>query len=412
MTMAIVIGGGVIGSVAALALQRRGIATRLIDPDPEWRGASHGNAGHIATDEIAPLASRATLRSLPANLFGRGGPVALPPSDIAAWLPFGLRLIAASRPDRFAAGKSALALLMAEAMPAWRRLAAEIGAPELLREAGHFVVWDTPESAAAGRARLASADTGTTSFRDADAAELARLSSLMTPPAGAVRFAGTGQIADLGLLAEALVARFESLGGERIRGSASLEGGGVRLDGGQLLAADSILVAAGPASAALLRPLGHKAPLIAERGYHIQTAGTGWPEDMPSILFADRAMFVTRFRSGLRATGFVEFGRASSPPDPRKWARLRAHVRALGLPFEEPVAEWMGARPTLPDYLPAIGRSGRAPGLHYAFGHQHLGLTLAAATGEAVAALIAGDAPAVDLAPFSLARFEGIVGSG
>ena len=403
--MTIVIGGGVIGSVAALALQRRGIATRLIDPDPAWRGASHGNAGHIAADEIAPLASRATLRSLPANLFLRGGPVALPLRDIAAWLPFGLRLIAASRPDRFEAGKKALAALMAEALPAWRRLVAELGAPELLREAGHFVVWETRASAAAGRARLAEADTGTTSVRDATGAELARLGSLMAPPAGAVRFAGTGQIADLGRLAEALVARFEALGGERIEGKARLEGGGVALDGGRRLAADSILVAAGPGSAALLRPLGHKVPLIAERGYHIQAAAAGWPEDMPSILFADRSMFVTRFRSGLRATGFVEFGRATSPPDPRKWARLRSHVRALGLPFEEPVAEWMGARPTLPDYLPAIGRSGRAPNLHYAFGHQHLGLTLAAATGEAVAAAIAGDSLAVDLSPFSLARF-------
>ena len=405
--MAIVIGGGVIGSVAALALQRRGIATRLIDPDPQWRGASHGNAGHIAADEIAPLASRATLRSLPTNLFLSGGPVALPPREIAAWLPFGLRLIAASRPDRFAAGKQALAALMVEALPAWRRLVAELRAPELLREAGHFVVWETQESAAAGRAHLGGADTGTTSFRDATEAELSRLGSLMTPPAGAVRFTGTGQIADLHGLAEALVARFEALGGERIQGKARLDGAGVALDGGRWLAADAILIAAGPASAALLRPLGHKAPLIAERGYHIEAAGALWPEDMPSILFADRSMFVTRFRSGLRVTSFVEFGRASSPPDKRKWARLRAHVRALGLPFEEPVAEWMGARPTLPDYLPAIGRSGRTPGLYYAFGHQHLGLTLAAATGEAVAALIAGDEPAVDLAPFSLARFEG-----
>ncbi len=406
MTIAIVIGGGVIGSVAALALQRRGIATRLIDPDPDWRGASHGNAGHIAVDEISPLASRATLRDLHRNLFLRGGPVALRPRDIAAWLPFGLRLIAASRPDRFEAGKRALASLMAEALPAWRRLVAEIGAPDLLREAGHFVIWDTPASAAAGRAHLTGTDTGTTSFRDASEAELSRLSSLTMPPAGAVRFAGTGQIADLGLLAEALVARFEALGGERIQGSASLDGGGVRLESGSRLTADAILVAAGPRSGALLRPLGHKVPLIAERGYHIEAAGAGWPEDMPSILFADRAMFVTRFRSGLRATGFVEFGRAASPPDPRKWARLRGHVRALGLAFEEPIAEWMGARPTLPDYLPAIGRSGRAPNLHYAFGHQHLGLTLAAVTGEAVAALIAGDRPAVDLAPFAVERFE------
>ena len=65
----------------------------------------------------------------------------------------------------------------------------------------------------------------------------------------------------------------------------------------------------------------------------------------------------------------------------------------------------MGARPTLPDYLPAIGRSTRAANLFYAFGHQHLGLTLAPVTGELVATLITGDAPAIDLAPFAVDRF-------
>ena len=95
----------------------------------------------------------------------------------------------------------------------------------------------------------------------------------------------------------------------------------------------------------------------------------------------------------------------ASPADPRKWERLRSHVAALGLSFALPGAEWMGARPTLPDYLPAIGRSDRAANLFYAFGHQHLGLTLAATTGDAVAALVAGDTPPFDLAPFDLKRF-------
>ena len=65
----------------------------------------------------------------------------------------------------------------------------------------------------------------------------------------------------------------------------------------------------------------------------------------------------------------------------------------------------MGARPTLPDYLPAIGRSRRVGNLVYAFGHQHLGLTLAAVTGELVRTLIEQETPMVDLTPFDLARF-------
>jgi len=122
-------------------------------------------------------------------------------------------------------------------------------------------------------------------------------------------------------------------------------------------------------------------------------------------VFEERSMIVTRFRSGLRAASFVEFGREESPADARKWARLRSHVDALGLCFREPHSEWFGARPTLPDYLPALGRSRRATNLFYAFGHQHLGLTLAAISGELIVALARGEAPQIDVTPFDLERF-------
>src|SRR3546814_16712274 len=114
-------------------------------------------------------------------------------------------------------------------------------------------------------------------------------------------------------------------------------------------------------------------------------------------------MIVTRFADTGQAASFVEFHSPGAPPDPRKWDRLERHVRELGLPFNPPFTGWMGARPTLPDYLPAIGRSRRVGNLVYAFGHQHLGLTLAAVTGELVRALLEQERPTVALAPFDLA---------
>ncbi len=407
---AVVVGAGIVGRACALNLQSAGIRTILAGP-ASLDAASWGNAGHIAVEQVEPLASFATIRSVPRRLFRNGGAVALPPRDIGAWLPFSLRLLAASRGARFRAGTAALTGALGAALPAWRRLLDLAEAPDLLREEGHFVVWETPASAAAGRARWHAASIGATSFRDASAAELDMLSRhLARPPAGAIRFSGSGQIADLPALAQVLEQRFLAIGGERrtmqVRSiEASSGGAAIRLDDGETITADAVAIAAGVASAGLLEPIGHRVPIIAERGYHIQSAATDWPDDMPPVAFEDRSLFVTRFRSGLRATSFVEFGRRDGPPDPAKWARLRAHAAALGLPFAEPVTQWMGSRPTLPDYLPAIGRSRRLPGLYYAFGHQHLGLTLAAATGEAMAALVTGEAPPFDLAPFDLERF-------
>ena len=408
---ALVIGGGVVGLTIALALQERGIATTLVDPGDPARAASWGNAGHIATEQVEPLASGKAIRSAWSRLFWRGGALALPARGIGAWLPFSLRMLAASRRSRFDAGQAALKSLLATAMPAWRRLLDRCGAPELLREDGHFLIWESDAGARKGRAAWAETDTGTASFRDADAEELAVLAALLgRPPTGAIRFSGSGQIADLPKLAAALSGAFEQAGGIVRQGaiatlSVEARSAAARLADGERLCADAVIVAAGHASAGLLRSLGHKVPLIAERGYHIETPTTDWPAGLPPVVFEERSMIVTRFDSGLRAASFVEFNSATAPPDPRKWARLREHVGALGLGFAEPVSEWMGIRPTLPDYLPAIGRSPRAQNLFYAFGHQHLGLTLAAATAEIVAAIVSEDTPPLDPAPFDLQRF-------
>jgi glycine/D-amino acid oxidase-like deaminating enzyme len=411
---AIVVGGGIIGLASAVALQARGIATVLVDPERERRRASWGNAGHLAVEQVEPLASPASLASFPRRLFFRGGALSLPPADIAAWLPFACRLMAASRPRRFASGKVALSSLVGRALAAWRILAERVGAQSLIAEDGHFVVWETDASARAGRRFWSSADIGSASLRDLTREEFAQLAGLVvSAPADALRFVGTGRVRDPGALTDRLVATFEESGGQTQEAEARslvIEKGravlGFRRDlsGGARLSADVIVIAAGVGSGELLRQIGYRVPIIAERGYHIQADSAAWP-DMPPVVFEDRSMIVSRFHSGLRAASFVEFGSESSPPDPRKWRRLQSHATALGLPFDSVPREWMGARPTLPDYLPAIGRSGLADNLVYAFGHQHLGLTLAAINAEIVTALALGHDAPIDMRPFALERF-------
>jgi D-amino-acid dehydrogenase len=397
----IVVGGGVIGTNCALSLQARGVAVTVVDPGM-LRPASLGNAGHIAVEQVEPLASLATLRKLPRMLFFRGGPVSLMPREIGAWLPFAMRFAQAAAPARFRAGKAALSAIAGAAIPAWRRQLERAGAEDLLLDQGHYAVWESKRAAEAGHRSWAAADTGSVTVRAASRDELARIEAqLRVGLAGGVRFNGSAQIADLDMLAAALVRSFERNGGVRVRGTtAEVEPRAVTLETGERFEADAVLVAAGAASGRLLPH--RRVPLIAERGYHLQAAESDWPLDLPPVVFEERSMIVTRFRSGLRAAGFFEFARADAKPDPRKWARLRSHLRELGIGFSEP-AEWTGARPTLPDYLPAIGRT--AEGLYYAFGHQHLGLTLAAATGEAIGALASGEAPPFDLSPFRIERF-------
>lgn len=395
MAKIVVTGGGVVGLSSALALADRGHCVTLLDASSGREAASWGNAGHIATEQTAPLASPAMVRTVPKRLFLFGGALGLPPRQIAAWAPFAAKLVAAATPRRFAAGQAALKALLAATLPAWQALDRRLGGG-LLVEGGHIVAWESARSAAAGRRHWQAQDIGTTGFADT------------APPFGttaAIRFTGTAQVRDLAALAESLEREARARGVTIVRDTAKLlvEGGRARVPGHD---ADLVLVTAGVRSAALLRPTGHRVPIVAERGYHLRASAQRWPADLPPLVFEDRSIIVTRYADQVQVAGFVELGDPDAPPDPRKWQRLERHVAELGLPIAGPFTRWMGSRPTLPDYLPAIGRSDRVDNLLYAFGHQHLGLTLAPITASLIAALAEGSPPAIDLTPFALGRFD------
>ena len=399
-----IIGGGVVGLSCASALLRAGHAVSVLEPSAVRAAASWGNAGHIATEQVAPLASAASLRSAWGRRFAAGGALHLPVREMRSWLPFALRFLAAAQPDRFRAGSVALRTLLAEALPAWQRAPWASG---LVKIAGHFIVWGDSAKAATGKAAWETADIGTASVGNAAPQDIAQIQAVTRAPiAGALRFSETGQISDLDQLAAALEADILGHGGQILR-----ESGTLTVDRGQAQVpghdSDLVLVTAGVGSKALVETAGHRAPIIAERGYHIRAAADDWPADLPPIVFEDRSMIVTRYADTVQVASFVELASANAPPDPRKWERLERHVAELGLPMRRPFTRWMGARPTLPDYLPAIGRSRRATNLLYAFGHQHLGLTLAPITAELVAALADGTNPNIDLTPFDLERFGG-----
>ena len=267
----VVIGGGVVGLACALGLRRTGAPALLIDEDAGPQ-ASWGNAGHIAIEQVEPIASMKALKSAPARWFPRGGALDFRLGDILAWGGWAGRYVQACSPRTFEHGKAALGALLGEAVPAWRRLAVAAGRPDLLRENGHIIVWESPASAKAGRAAWGATDIGQARTRDLQGVELMEVASRMNlAPAGGLRFENSGQISDPGLALRTLRGAFEALGGTtrsaKVR-TLSLEGGRavVALDNGEVLKPDQIVLAAGVGSGALMRGLGHVAQINAERG--------------------------------------------------------------------------------------------------------------------------------------------------
>ena len=71
----------------------------------------------------------------------------------------------------------------------------------------------------------------------------------------------------------------------------------------------------------------------------------------------------------------------------------------------EPDETWMGHRPTMPDSLPVIGYSPKSDRVVFAFGHQHIGLTLGGITGKIVTNLAQGKPAQLDVSDFAPQRF-------
>ena len=228
--------------------------------------------------------------------------------------------------------------------------------------------------------------------------------------AGAVYFPAPGFIPDPGGLAKAYAALFKRKGGRfRVGDARSLqqEAGGWRLAGpdGAIVAREAV-VALGPWSDLVFRPLGYSIPLSVKRGYHLHLSPRGNTVLHHPVLDADLGYLLAPMNRGIRLTTGVEFARRDAPPNPIQVRQALPRAHQL-FPLGEAVdaKPWIGARPCLPDMLPVIGRAPRHPSLWFDFGHQHHGLTLGPATGRLLAEMMTGETPFADPSPFAVERF-------
>ena len=115
---------------------------------------------------------------------------------------------------------------------------------------------------------------------------------------------------------------------------------------------------------------------------------------------------VTPTAGGIRIGRTVEMAGLDAAPDYRrsKITVRRAREALPNLKVEQ-ATEWMGHRPALPDTVPILSRSAKTPGVFYATGHGHLGITYGATTGRLMADLITGATPPIDLHPYRIDRF-------
>jgi glycine/D-amino acid oxidase-like deaminating enzyme len=409
---AIVIGAGVAGLSTAIYLRRAGVAVVVIDPLPPAGGASFGNAGLLSPDTAVPIALPGMLRKVPGWLTDPLGPLSVRPSYFPRALPWLLRWIKSGQLQRVMAISDAMRALHRDTLGCWQEL---LGAPlyrELIRPVGQVHVWEGEGDSANAqveqqvrnrhgiRTEALTADDLRQMFPGI-ARDVTR--GLLTPGNG-FTVSPQRSVRTLGEL-------FQQEGGELINERAMKliphEGGGwMVMTNIANRSANHIVIATGAWSRQLLDPLGISVPLETERGYHAMLFD---PEVMPALPISNktRAFGVTPMEDGLRVAGTVEIAGLDAPPNEERAKALVQHARRMFPSLTgAQVRYWMGFRPSTPDSLPVLGPAPGRPGLHFAFGHGHFGMTGGPPSGRLVARLVTGQPPGIDAAPYAVQRFR------
>lgn len=406
-----IVGAGIIGICTAFKLQEAGRSAVLIDRKGISEETSRGNAGAFAFSDVIPLASSGVLGKLPKWLSDPLGPLTIRPEYLPQITPWLVRFWRAGWPDRVAAGIRAQSALMRVARREADTLVANAGLAQMIRSDGVLELYQSEaELRATAKDDAAKAAEGI-EFRHVRGSELAELQPGLAPAITCGTFIPKWQTVsdpyDYAVaVANAAMARGASFRkGEVVRLHPQTDGILLEMADGSRLSARNVVVAGGAWSKQLTSPLGDDIPLETERGYNT-TLPLGSFDLKRQLFFGGHGFVVTPLSNGIRVGGAVEFGGLSLPPNyKRAEAMLTKAARFMPGLATTGGRQWMGFRPSLPDSLPAIGRSRASRNIVYAFGHGHLGLTQSAGTGKLVAELVTGAAPSLDLAPFSPQRF-------
>ena len=409
----LVVGGGLVGLCTAWFLRATGAAVTVLEAGEPGGGASRGNAGAICPSFVEPLPAPGMIRQALASMTRSDAALHVRPAYVPKVAGFLRRFTAAATRERFDAGFDALARLAADATDAYDVLA-PAGVTGGLRRDGYLVAFALRSSAVESHADvIRAADRGLCDHPGdlLDGDELLELEPLLSSGARAGFMIPGERWVDPSLLVDELAAALSAAGVDLVQRAPAVgvtdtsNGVAVRTAGGDHRA-DAVVVAAGVWSRELVAPLGLGLPLLPGKGYSFALRPTPLPERV--LYLEDARVMLTPMGDRLRVAGTMEFDGTTDRFNPR---RIEAIVRAIRPLLRDDVdldrreEAWVGPRPMTPDGLPFIGPVPGHPRVVVAAGHNMLGLTLAAVTGRAVAALVMDGDPGIDFTPFAPGRF-------
>ena len=405
-----IVGAGIQGICNALFLQKKGFSVTIFDKDePGSPTASYGNAGHFSSYASVPFNRPDVVTDVPAMLLSSSGPLALKWNYVPKMIPWFVKFILNSRKRKMMHTAKNMHQILDLAIPAYDELFDEIDLGGLVENKGILYVWNNQ-------------DLKSREFEINIRNELGVKQQLVTPKEihdlephikpfyhGGVYYSYAKHARNPKKILLKLFELFLKKSGKFLKMNVKEirfdEDKPILMTDSQSFLFDRVIVACGAFSKKLTDNLDEKIPLDTERGYHVHFKGCDHLLNRP-VIFSNKGFGITPMEQGLRVVGTVEFGGLDNPLSKSRIKNLISNAKYMLGDLPEHEDEWLGFRPSLPDFLPVMGPSKNHKNVFYCFGHHHLGWTLGPISGKIISGMIANENTNLDLKPYSSLRFS------
>ena len=405
-----IVGVGIQGISNALFLQKKGFKVTIFDRDePGSPAASYGNAGHFSPYASVPINRPDVLSDVPAMLLSSTGPLALKWNYVPKMIPWFLQFIKNCTTKKMMHTAKNMHQILDLALPAYDELFEEIELGGLVEKKGILYIWNDQNLKSRELEIKVRNELGVDQ-QVVTAKEIHDLEPNIKPIYhGGVYYQHGRHARNPKKILLKLFELFLKNGGKFLKINIQ----DINFDKEkpilksetQNFIFDKIIIACGSFSKKLTDNLDEKIPLDTERGYHVHFKDCDHLLSRP-VIFQNRGFGITPMEQGLRVVGTVEFGGLENPLSKSRVRNLINNAKYMMGDLPEYEDEWLGFRPTLPDYLPVIGPSKKHKNVFYCFGHHHLGWTLGPISGKIIAGMIAEENTNLNLEPYSSLRFS------
>ena len=409
-----IVGAGIQGVCTGLQLIKKGVPVTIFDKyDPsslDFKPASYGNAGHFSPYAVLQFNRPDILYDVPKMLFSSNGPLAMKWNYVPKMIPWFMNYLKNCNKKSMLHTAKYMHQILNLSMDAYDEVFKEIDISNLVEKKGIIYIW-TNKNLKSRNLEIAVRDNLGIKQKHLSRKDVLDLEPNLNPvfDAGVIYEDATHAKDPHGILKK-IFELYLKKGGKFIKENVNSlrqinENEIVIKTQNKDYKFEKTVVATGAFSKKITDQLGEKIPLDTERGYHVHFKNQESLISRP-VIFLDRGFGLTPMNQGLRAVGTVELGGLENPPSKKRIKYIVNCAKELLPQLEKHDDEWLGFRPTLPDFLPILGPSLKNKNIVYAFGHHHLGWTLGAITGKIVSGIVAEEKTNLDLSPYSSSRFN------